>query len=135
MCNQSKHINSAKVDDLKVISATCKPYFPGTGIGKGEHFELTIVNATPNTIQLDSLQTKLHCITFDGNPRVVSKDTAIVSAFGLTINHDLFPDIPKKVFKGDSTLKDGGKIYYTEKQTNKTLIVSEFEKIESKFYE
>lgn len=136
-CANSKKPTQLKQEpvSLEVLSSEVTNYFPGTGIGSGEHFKIILVNQSKNTIQLDSLQTKLHCISFDGNPIIESKDTLLVNAFGLTINYDLFPEMPIKPFKGDSSLNDGGTIYFTEAKENKTISIAKFKKGASSFYD
>jgi hypothetical protein len=122
-------------DSLHIVSAQLTDYFPGTGIGKGEHFKIMAVNNSLSTITCDSLQTKLHCIKFDGKPLLQVKDTLTINAYGLSIDYDLFPNIPKQQVKGDSSLVNGGIIYYTQGNKNKTMVIESFEKMASKFYE
>ena len=137
-CANSKkpaQIEQSNHHTLSIISAKIIEYFPGTGIGKGQQFEIIVANNSEASIVFDSLQTKLHGVKFDGNPTIHQHDTLTINAFGLTIDHDLFPDIPKRQFKGDSTLADGGIIFYTQGQTHKTMTIKAFEKGGSNFYD
>jgi hypothetical protein len=122
-------------DSINIISAQMSDYFPGTGIGRGEHFTIIAINNSSSTVKFDSLQTKLHCLKFDGQPIIQGNDTLTINAYGLSIDYDLFPDIPKQQVKGDSSLVNGGIIYYTQGNKNKTMVIESFEKMASKFYE
>jgi len=126
---------TAQNNSLHIVSTQLTDYFPGTGIGRGEHFKIIVVNNSSYPITCDSLQTKLHCIKFDGMSTLQTKDTLTINAYGLSIDYDKFPNIPKQQFKGDSSLGNGGIIYYSQENTSKTIVIESFKKTDSKFYE
>jgi hypothetical protein len=134
--NTEQKIVSKSKKIINVLNATENNYFPGAGLGRGKRYHITLVNQGKEIVFFDSIQTNLHCLPFDGHKLSVSTtDTISLFAYGLTIDTDLFPNIQAQVFKGDTSLRQGAKVFYHTALGSETISFKQFQTGTDQFFE